>query len=69
MKEKICQFKIVKVNIPQKLLIKLFYCKRHLTPKESLKISQKSAQVEEKINQLLHIKSIVEKIQLKSDYK
>lgn len=65
MKEKICQFKTVKVNIPKKMLIKLFYCNRPLTIQEGIKLDQKLTQLENKINQLLHVRSVVEKVLLK----
>ncbi len=64
-KEKICQFKTIRVNIPQKMLIKLFYCNRFLTHKETRKISQKLALIDKEINKLLHVRSIVERIFLK----
>lgn len=64
-KEKICQFTTIRVNVPKKMLIKLFYCNRYLTHKETVKVGQKLAQVNEKINQMLHVRSIVEKVLLK----
>jgi len=65
MKEKIIQFKKVKVNIPQKLLIKHFYSCRVLTFKESQKIGQKLKQIEIAIEQLEHARSIVGRILLR----
>ncbi len=64
-KEKICQFKTIRVNVPRKMLIKLFYCNRYLTHKETVKIGQKLTQIEKEINKLLHVRSIVEKVLLK----
>jgi len=65
-KEIICQFKIIKINVPQKTIIRLYYAKRYLTLEERSKISQKSTQIEKEFNKLLHLRSIVEKILLKS---
>ncbi len=64
-KEKICQFNIIKVNIPQGILRKLFYSHRYLTSAERRKISRKLAEIEGAIYKLQHCKSIVERIALK----
>ena len=65
MSAEICQFRTIKINVPQKMLLRLFYCKRSLTSKESQKLVQKLGQLERIINQLNHIKSIVEKLLLR----
>ena len=65
-KEEICQFNLIRINVPQKTIINLYYARRYLTPKERLKISQKLTQIEKEFNKLLHLRSIVEKILLKS---
>ena len=65
MKEKICQFTQVRVRIPKKYIIRLFYSHKILTPKENLKIGQKLSEIDNALSMLEHIKSIVEKIQNK----
>lgn len=65
-REEICQFNIIKVNVPQKFLIRCFYKQGYLTTKEITRISQKLTQINQVENQLLHLKSIVEKCLLKS---
>ncbi len=61
-KELLLQFYRVKVNIPRKFLLKLFYSHKALSHTEYLKIGRKLRQIEDGINKLEHCKSIVEKI-------
>lgn len=64
-KEIICQYKIIKVNIPQKLIIRCFYHQGYIDFKKSRKISQKLKEIEDVILQLEHVRSIVGRIKLK----
>jgi hypothetical protein len=65
MKEEICQFTVIKVNVPQVLIRRCFYSYNLLTVKEKAKISQKMTQIEQAEGQLAHLRSIVEKVLLK----
>ena len=60
MKEKICQFKEVRIAIPQRLIIKCFYKREYLTSEESLKMRGKLGQVKDGLNKLQHIKSLID---------
>ncbi len=58
---------MVRVKIPQKTLIKLFYAKS-ITLKNYQKLAQKSRVIEQAINRLQHVASIIDRIMLKSHY-
>lgn len=65
-KEKILPVKRIKVVIPRKKLIKLYYAKRYLTPMESAKLCMFLRVVEKNIIMLRHVESIVGNVLLKS---
>lgn len=58
---------MVRVKIPQKTLIRLFYAKI-ITPKNYRNLAQKSKVIEQAINKLQHIASLIDRIMLKSHY-
>jgi hypothetical protein len=60
-----CRITEVKVNIPFRLLSRLFDSHKPLTHKEYIKISRKSRQIEAAINQLQHYVSVIDRIKLK----
>jgi len=68
-KEKICQFKMIKVNVPQKFLIKCFHHKGYLSQEKSHKIGQKLKEIEQALLRLNHLRSIVDIIWLKCQEK
>ncbi len=59
---KILPFRCVKLNVPRKNLIKLFYSERSLTTKQTVKLRTKLEEIESVQNKLNHVCSIVEKI-------
>ena len=58
-------FRVVKVNIPQKKLRYLYHNNRLLTKSEYMKIGRKMKEIEAAIQKLQHVASIVERIKLR----
>jgi len=58
-------FKYVFVRIARKYILKRLYSAKLLTPKEVHKIASVLRRIDKAINQLLHLKSIVEKLLLR----
>jgi hypothetical protein len=65
-KEKICQYKEIRVAIPKEMIIRCFYYKGFLKNKDYLKTRAKSEEIEQAINRLQHIASVIDRILLKT---
>lgn len=61
--EIICGFSSIKVSIPKRRIRKHFWERRQLSFKEMRYFKQKSAEIEDAVQKLLHVKSLVDKIQ------
>jgi hypothetical protein len=66
MAQDICPVDQVRVRIPRKRLIRLFYERRMITNKESAFLGQKKKEIEENILSLQHALSIVDVIRLRT---
>lgn len=65
-KEKILQFKEIYIWVKQKKLIQLFYSCKALEAKETRELQSDLKKIKEAQNQLANLRSIVEKILLRS---
>ena len=63
----VCEFDEVKVSIPKKKIQKHYDGHRHLSKKDSQYFSRKLVKIEEGINKLQHVYSVVEQIKLRSE--
>ena len=61
MRKKIAQFKEVRVSIPQKFIIRVFYQSRGLTTKEKAILRGKLGEIEQAKNRLQHIESVIDR--------
>ena len=59
----VVSFSVVKVNIPKKMLSRVFDEHKPIDMKTYMKISRKMAQIEQAIHQLENVRSVVEIIE------
>jgi hypothetical protein len=63
---RLCDFNRISLSVPRFKLIKLLLKRRHLQGEEVIFLKTLQYQIEVKENQILHVKSIIEKALLKA---